>query len=127
VPQVAVCSQAITKHIHTVWAELTVVKMFNLLVTRRLYKVNKRTHGIHYGRHPLKPLVTSIIFDHVRRHCTLRLFLPARRKDYYGTSGFHYCTLLILIPSLCRCLLSFHSHLSHSRELCSLKPRESVL
>jgi hypothetical protein len=30
--QVAVCSWTNTKHIHTVWAERTVVKLFNLLV-----------------------------------------------------------------------------------------------
>jgi hypothetical protein len=32
VAQDAVCSQTNTKHINTVWAERTVVKMFNLLV-----------------------------------------------------------------------------------------------
>jgi hypothetical protein len=32
VAQVAVCSQINTKHINTVWAERTVVKIFNLLV-----------------------------------------------------------------------------------------------
>jgi hypothetical protein len=32
VAQVAVCSQTNTKHINTVWAQLVVVKMFNLLV-----------------------------------------------------------------------------------------------
>jgi hypothetical protein len=44
VTQVAVCSQINTKYINTVWAELTIVKIFNLLVhpvTSRLYKVNK--------------------------------------------------------------------------------------
>jgi hypothetical protein len=32
VAQAAVCSQINTKHINTVWAERTVVKIFNLLV-----------------------------------------------------------------------------------------------
>jgi hypothetical protein len=32
VAQVAVCSQTNTKHISTVWAERTIVKIFNLLV-----------------------------------------------------------------------------------------------
>jgi len=32
VAQVAVCSQINTKHINTVWAERTVVRMLNLLV-----------------------------------------------------------------------------------------------
>jgi hypothetical protein len=42
VPQFAVCSQIHTKHINTVWAELTVVVCLNLLVhhvTSRLRKV----------------------------------------------------------------------------------------
>jgi hypothetical protein len=42
VRQVAVCSQTDTKHINTVWAERTIVKIFNLLVhpvTSRLLKV----------------------------------------------------------------------------------------
>jgi hypothetical protein len=42
VAQVAVCSQTNTKHINTVWAERTVVKIFNLFVhpvTSRLWKV----------------------------------------------------------------------------------------
>jgi hypothetical protein len=43
VGQVAVCSQTNIKLINTVWAERTVVKIFNLLVhpaTSRLLKVN---------------------------------------------------------------------------------------
>jgi hypothetical protein len=39
----AVCAQTNTKHTNAVWAERTVVKIFNLLVhpvTGRLYKVN---------------------------------------------------------------------------------------
>jgi hypothetical protein len=43
VAQVAVYSQTTTKHINTVWAERTIVKIFNLLVhpvTSRLSKVN---------------------------------------------------------------------------------------
>jgi hypothetical protein len=35
VAQVAVCSQTNTKHINTVCAERTIVKMFNLLVGTR--------------------------------------------------------------------------------------------
>jgi hypothetical protein len=41
--QVAVCFQTNTNHINTVWAERTIVKIFNLLVypvTSRLYKDN---------------------------------------------------------------------------------------
>jgi NMD protein affecting ribosome stability and mRNA decay len=60
VAQVAVCSQINTKHINTVWAELTVVKIFNLLVhpvTSRLQNVehhapkNNPKENIQHSKH----------------------------------------------------------------------------
>jgi hypothetical protein len=50
--QVTICSQTNTKHINAVWAERTVVKIFNLLV-----------HPVTVGFKRLNVLVANSIFN----------------------------------------------------------------